>query len=122
MRPQTATRLAASLAFLGVALGAFGAHGLKGVLEANAAVGTWETAVLYHLVHAIAILALAQRDPVPAWPCRLMAVGVAIFSGSLYTLSVTGVKWLGAITPLGGVAFLAAWGLLAFKPSAASKP
>lgn len=116
MRRSTAIRAAAILGFLGVALGAFGAHGLKKILEANAAEGIWETAVLYHLAHAIAILALAQRDPVPAWPCRLMALGVAVFSGSLYILSITGMKWLGAVTPLGGVAFLLAWGLLAFKP------
>jgi len=122
MRRPTAIRTAAILGFLGVALGAFGAHGLKKTLEANAAVGTWETAVLYHLIHAVAILALAQRDPVPGWPCRLMAVGVGIFSGSLYILSVTGVKWLGAVTPLGGLAFLAAWGLLLLKPGAEPKP
>lgn len=101
---------AAVLGFLGVALGAFGAHALKDMLVANERLATWETAVFYHLVHAVAILA-TYGLPI-AWR-RLIGfcwiVGVIIFSGSLYVLCLTGIGWLGAITPLGGLALLAGW-------------
>lgn len=104
-------RTAAILGFLGVALGAFGAHGLDATLVANDRVDTWETAVLYHLVHAVALLAVAGRaSKVVAWAWTL---GIVIFAGSLYILSLTNLTWLGAITPLGGVAFLVGWAALA---------
>ncbi len=109
------TRLAAVLGFLAVALGAFGAHGLKPVLERHGTLATWDTAVLYHAVHAVALLALAARVRPPALTAWCFLAGIAVFSGSLYVLAVTGVRWLGAITPLGGVAFLAGWAALAWR-------
>lgn len=106
-------RLAAAFLFLGVALGAFGAHGLERLFAANGRRGTWETAALYHLVHGVALLALANRRPVPRGPWGLLAAGIVVFSGSLYLLAYTGATWLGAVTPLGGVCFLAGWAWLA---------
>jgi uncharacterized membrane protein YgdD (TMEM256/DUF423 family) len=111
-------RLGAFLAFLGVALGAFGAHALKARL-APEDLGTWHTAVLYHLIHALALFALGlyapARDPGMKGPGALFALGILLFSGSLYALALTGVKPLGAITPLGGMCFLAGWAWLALK-------
>ena len=107
------TTLAAILGFTGVALGAFGAHGLKDVLAANGTAAIWQTAVLYQLVHAVASLWAAERRPVVA---RLWAAGIVLFSGSLYALALTNIRWLGAITPVGGVLFLIGWALL-IKPA-----
>lgn len=98
--------LPAILGFTAVALGAFGAHGLKAVLTANDTAAIWQTAVLYHLVHAVASLWAAERSPRVGW---VWAAGVLIFSGSLYLLAVTNIRWLGAITPLGGLLLLAGW-------------
>jgi uncharacterized membrane protein YgdD (TMEM256/DUF423 family) len=118
-------RVAAALGFLAVALGAFGAHALKGSWEAGLTaaeaayrVGVWRTAELYHLVHAVALLALglAGMGAVRIWTWRCWLAGVSIFSGSLYLLCLTGMKWWGAVTPLGGVLLLAGWLLLALKP------
>jgi len=109
--------IGAWMAFAGVALGAFGTHGLRGkVSEANLEI--WRTGVQYHLVHAIALILVGvlMTDPQnkalknAGW---LFAVGIVIFGGSLYVLAVTDVKALGAITPLGGVCFLAGWALTA---------
>ena len=107
-----AVQVAAVLGFLGVALGAFGAHSLKDTLTAFNTTAIWQTAVLYQLVHAVAALWAAERNPLVVW---LWAAGVVIFSGSLYILAVTNIKWLGAITPIGGVLFLAGWLLLIIK-------
>ncbi|MDX2081653.1 MAG: DUF423 domain-containing protein [Terrimicrobiaceae bacterium] len=104
-----AISVAAILGFLGVALGAFGAHGLKNLLAANDTTAIWLTAVQYHLVHAVAALWAADRRPRVTW---IWAAGVAIFSGSLYLLAVTNIRWLGAITPIGGVLFLVGWAML----------
>ena len=93
-----------------VALGAFGAHGLRGRLDAYL-MGIYEKAVFYHFVHALGIL-LASRFPAVCW---LLLAGIAIFSGSLYMLALTGNRALGAITPIGGVCFIAAWVVLAFR-------
>jgi uncharacterized membrane protein YgdD (TMEM256/DUF423 family) len=93
-----------------VALGAFGAHGLRGRLDAYL-MGIYEKAVFYHFVHALGIL-LSSRFPVVCW---LLLAGIAIFSGSLYMLALTGNRGLGAITPIGGVCFIAAWVVLAFR-------
>lgn len=107
----------AVLAFLGVALGAFGAHALKTRLAADM-LTVYQTGVQYHLVHALGIVLigiLVQMLPATKWlPIAgwMMVAGVIIFSGSLYALSVTGVRILGAITPLGGIALLAAWVLV----------
>jgi len=101
---------AALLGAAGVALGAFGAHGLRARLDARA-LEIWETAVRYHLVHAVALLVLAL-SPVAAslrgagW---LFVAGIALFSGSLYALALGGPRLLGPLTPLGGVAFIAGW-------------
>jgi uncharacterized membrane protein YgdD (TMEM256/DUF423 family) len=109
---KIAVQIAAALGFLGVALGAFGAHKLKDLLTANNALAIWQTAVLYQLVHAVASLWAAERNPTVVW---LWAAGIAFFSGSLYVLAVTNIKWLGAITPIGGLFFLAGWAMLIFK-------
>ena len=108
-------RLAAMMGFLAVALGAFGAHGLKKILEQHEAVATWQTAVFYHFIHTVMLFLLAQRKPVASGPWLSFFVGIIIFSGSLYLLALTNMKWLGAITPLGGVSFLAGWLWLAFS-------
>lgn len=109
--------LAGLLGLLGVGLGAFGAHGLKGILESRGATGTWETAVLYHLVHTVALLALALGgDRAGLALGRVGAcwvAGVVLFSGSLYVLALGGPRFLGPVTPLGGLAFLAGWALVA---------
>jgi uncharacterized membrane protein YgdD (TMEM256/DUF423 family) len=102
---------------LAVALGAFGAHVLKKTL-APEMMAVYETAVNYHVVHALGLLAiglLALHLPDSGalrWAGILMTAGLLLFSGSLYALSLSGVRWLGAITPVGGAAFLAAWLLL----------
>jgi uncharacterized membrane protein YgdD (TMEM256/DUF423 family) len=113
---ESAIRFGAALGFIGVALGAFGAHGLKTLLEAKGTLAVWETAVLYQLVHAVALLALGALGRPAAWTARLWLAGVVVFSGSLYLLALTGVKWIGAITPVGGVALLAGWLVLVVKP------
>ena len=121
MNLQTALRISAIVGFLAVALGAFGAHGLHAVLEKNARLATWETAVLYHLTHAVVLLIIATLRPLRAAAFWLMLTGIAIFSGTLYVLALTNVKWLGAITPIGGVCLLAGWLALGFgKPDSKS--
>jgi uncharacterized membrane protein YgdD (TMEM256/DUF423 family) len=110
---QLATQIAGLLGFLGVALGAFGAHQLATLLAANQTLSIWQTAVLYHLVHAVAALWAVDRNPAVVW---IWAAGVLVFSGSLYLLAVTNIRWLGAITPVGGLLFLAGWLLVVFKP------
>lgn len=99
------------LGFTGVVLGAFGAHALKDPLAANGLASTWQTAVLYHLIHAVALLAF----PGSKGAGRCWIAGVLLFSGSLYALALGGPKFLGPITPLGGAAFLAGWALVAWK-------
>ena len=109
-------RIAAVIGFFGVALGAFGAHGLRETLEANGRVDVWHTAVFYHLVHAVVLVVLAIAPGEirsKAWVC--FAAGIAVFSGSLYTLALTNISVLGAITPIGGALFLVGWGILAVK-------
>jgi len=114
--PPLFFRIAAALCFLAVALGAFGAHGLKSVLQANGTVEIWEKAVLYHLAHAIALIALALHAGTNRGAFYLLLAGIIIFSGSLYLLAFTNVRWLGAVTPLGGVCFLAGWAWLLISP------
>ncbi|MEP6925435.1 MAG: DUF423 domain-containing protein [Pyrinomonadaceae bacterium] len=107
-------------AFVAVALGAFGAHGLKDRLSAEM-LTIFETAVRYQMYHAFALLAASwastrfsnssQLITISGW---LFIIGTVLFSGSLYTLSLTEIRWLGAITPLGGLAFLAGWLCLAW--------
>lgn len=115
MNQALVVRLAAILGFLGVGLGAFGAHGFDRILEANERVDTWETAVLYHLVHSVVLLALGlhgKPSKVAAWS---FLIGILLFSGSLYILCLTNLSKLGMITPLGGVAFLVGWAVLAIR-------
>jgi len=118
--------LAGVLGFLGVAAGAFGAHALKDRLAPDL-LAVFETGARYHLIHALALLAaawLADRydNRRPVWAGRLFVAGIVIFSGSLYALALTGTRWLGAITPLGGLCFLIGWLLLALAPRGASRP
>ncbi len=102
---------------LGVALGAFGAHGLRARLAADM-LATFETGVRYQVYHALALLAVAFAltrwpgsglPPAAGW---LFLAGTVLFSGSLYLLALTGARWWGAVTPFGGLAFIAAWGCL----------
>ena len=110
-----AIRIAAIMGFLAIALGAFGAHGLKAVLSQHGTTVIWEKAVLYHFIHTDMLIVLALRRPVPSGPWLSFLGGILIFSGSLYLLAVSNVKWLGAITPLGGLSFLAGWLWLAWS-------
>jgi uncharacterized membrane protein YgdD (TMEM256/DUF423 family) len=112
MTQSLAYRISALLGFLGVALGAFGAHGLKDVLVRNDTAAVWQTAVLYHLVHAVVMLGLASGTTWRRGAWLFLLVGVLVFSGSLYVMGVTNLRRLGMITPLGGVAFLVGWALL----------
>ncbi|MEQ1855286.1 MAG: DUF423 domain-containing protein [Longimicrobiales bacterium] len=106
------------LAALGVGLGAFAAHGLRSILN-EADLDTFEVGVRYQMYHAFALLAVAwaierwgsQTAVMAGWA---FVVGIVVFSGSLYMLVLTGPRWLGAITPIGGVAFLVGWLLLAW--------
>ena len=108
-------RIGAALCFLAVALGAFGAHSLKATLHAHDMVNVWEKAVLYHFLHALALLVLALHGIGSRAPAILFVAGIVLFSGSLYLLALTNVRWLGAITPLGGLCFLAGWAWLAIS-------
>ena len=116
---RTFFALGAVFAGLAVAAGAFGAHGLRGRLAPDM-LDVFETAARYEMYHAFALLAVAWA--VARWPASAagaagwcFVVGILVFSGSLYVLALTGVRWLGAITPLGGVAFLVGWALLAWS-------
>ena len=111
--------LAAISGFLAVALGAFGAHGLKDRLPADL-LAVWQTAVQYQFWHTLALFGVgillvqgfqARALTVSGW---LFIAGIALFSGSLYVLCLSGVRWLGAITPIGGTLWLLAWGCLAY--------
>ena len=109
-------QIAALLCFLAVGLGAFGAHWLKPTIEAHGMVDVWNKAVLYHFVHAVALLALALHGAANRGAWWLLLAGILLFSGSLYVMSLTNVRALGAITPLGGLCFLAGWGWLLLSP------
>ncbi len=111
--------LLGSLAMMfAVGLGAFGAHGLKDKLSADM-LAVYRTGVDYHFYHALGLLALGMiavhlpESDLVKWSGALMAAGIVLFSGSLYLLALTGTRWLGAITPVGGAAWIVAWALLA---------
>jgi uncharacterized membrane protein YgdD (TMEM256/DUF423 family) len=112
---KTAIIFAAIFGFLGVALGAFGAHALKDKFKEPKYAKNWETAVSYQFTHTFAIavtgilIAINGEAGVLTWALSLFVAGIVIFSGSLYVLSLTGIKKLGAITPIGGVCMLAGW-------------
>jgi uncharacterized membrane protein YgdD (TMEM256/DUF423 family) len=110
---------AAALA-LAVIFGAFGAHGLRDRLDASSR-DIYETAVIYHFFHALGLLIVSLMPKSgflsqgqASWICGLLAAGILLFSGSLYVLAITRIPWLGAITPLGGIAFIAGWLVLAW--------
>lgn len=115
MNGKQIIQTAAIFGVLAVGIGAFGAHGLKEILTETGRTETFETAVKYHFYHSLAIFLIGILALVkPTWKklntaALLMVIGILIFSGSLYFLSLTGIIWLGAITPLGGVAFIAGW-------------
>lgn len=115
---QLAVPAGAVYGFLGVACGAFGAHALKQKLSPDL-LAVWKTAVEYQLWHALALLLvglIAMQKPSAALGASAIcfALGVLVFSGSLYVLALSGVRWLGAITPIGGLLLLAGWALLAW--------
>lgn len=109
----------AILLALAVGLGAFGAHGLRGRID-DYSMSVYERAVFYHCVHALGMLIvslLARLGAVvesrASWVAGLLCAGIVLFSGSLYVLAITGIRGLGAVTPFGGLSFIAAWVLLA---------
>lgn len=107
------------MGFLSIALGAAGAHGqVHDRLVAMGTLANWETAVQYHLPHAVVLLLVtlfASAKPTMIWAWRMFCAGILLFSGSLYLLAYTGTKWLGAITPLGGLSFMTGWFLIAMS-------
>ena len=116
--------LAALNMMIAVGAGAFGAHGLKNVLSSDM-LAIWHTAVTYQVMHALGMLAIALLMPRLEQPLlgvagAVMLAGIVIFSGSLYALALSGVRILGAITPIGGVAFLVAWAMVAWAAYRAS--
>ena len=122
---RTFLLIGAVVGFIGVGLGAFGAHGLRARLSPES-LNVFETGVRYQMYHAFAILivaiALARFD---GWILRtagwLFTLGIVLFSGSLYALALTGTRAFGAITPIGGLAFLAGWALLAWTAIALAR-
>lgn len=120
--------LAAGLGFLAVALGAFGAHGLASRLadlpDGALRLDWWKTAAQYHLAHALALglaAGVLGEARLGRLACVAFALGILLFSGSLYTMTLTGVRWLGAVTPLGGLALLAGWLLLGWAALTTSR-
>jgi len=121
------TAVGAVFLALAVAMGAFGAHALKERLD-EYSLGVYEKAVFYHFIHALGILLTsllgrtgavsASGEARAAW---LLAIGILLFSGSLYALAISGTRILGAITPFGGVAFIAGWVLLAYEATRAAR-
>ncbi len=114
------TAVGAVLLALAVMSGAFGAHALRGRLDAYS-MGVYEKAVFYHFIHALGVLIVAVMARAgqlsagaAAWVCGLLLAGIVIFSGSLYALATTGNRMLGAITPVGGLSFIAGWLVLAW--------
>ena len=109
-------RVGAALCFAAVALGAFGAHALKATLQSSGMLDVWNKAVLYHFLHGVALVVLALYGARNRPTYFLLVAGIVLFSGSLYTMALTNVRWLGAITPLGGLCFLAGWAWLVLAP------
>lgn len=111
-------RIAAALCFIAVALGAFGAHALKATLQDSGMLDAWNKAVLYHFLHALALMAIALHGAGNRAASFLLLAGILLFSGSLYAMALIPPlrDALGAITPLGGLCFLAGWAWLVFAP------
>ena len=116
MSAVTLLRIAAALCLIAVALGAFGAHALKATLQSSGMLDAWNKAVLYHFLHAVALVALALHGAGNRAAYFLLAAGILLFSGSLYAMALTNIRWLGAITPIGGLCFLAGWAWLVISP------
>jgi len=120
MNAKRILQLAGLSGALAVGLGAFGAHSLEALLIQNGRLDTFQTAVNYHFYHTLALLGIGILATVkPDWKgiafsAWCMLIGVLIFSGSLYILSLSGITWLGAIAPLGGLAFILGWSSLAY--------
>ena len=123
MKGKQIIQLAAILGACAVGIGAFGAHGLQEILSQTGRTETFETGVKYHFYHSLAIFLIGVLALIkPEWhklsiAAILMTIGILIFSGSLYVLSLSGITWLGAITPIGGVAFIAGWILVVLAAS-----
>jgi hypothetical protein len=118
MKSRTLLLLAALFGASGVLLGAFGAHALKFILTQGGMIDVWDTAVRYQLIHAVGLIALSGiysnpewivSKPKLIWVVRLWSIGVVLFSTSLYLLAIGGPRWLGPITPLGGISLIAGW-------------
>jgi len=115
---KTILMTASVFLILAVGIGAFGAHGLKSHLS-EAMLQTYKTGVEYHFYHAlglllIGVLAISFPSELLKWSAIFMVAGIVLFSGSLYVLAISGIKWIGAITPVGGLGFIAGWVLLFF--------
>jgi len=108
-------KVAGVVGAMGVVLGAFGAHGLEGRVLDPHLLEVWDTAARYHLVHALALLAVAAHPAKPRVAGALFLAGIGFFCGSLYLMTLSGLTWLGAITPIGGVCFIAGWLVLGFS-------
>ena len=122
MTNERQVQVAALSGALAVGLGAFGAHGLEALLERNQTVDVWETAVFYHFIHTLVLLWLATQKSIGHGPRRCFTFGMLVFSGTLYVLAVSGIRWLGAITPIGGLALIVAWVWLAVQSTSVSLP
>jgi uncharacterized membrane protein YgdD (TMEM256/DUF423 family) len=120
MNARRILQLAGLSGALAVGLGAFGAHSLEALLIQNGRLDTFQTAVNYHFYHTLALFGIGILATLKAnwkgiaFSAWCMVLGILIFSGSLYVLSLTGITWLGAITPLGGLAFILGWSSIAF--------
>jgi uncharacterized membrane protein YgdD (TMEM256/DUF423 family) len=121
--------LAALTGAIGVAAGAFGAHALKEILASKNSLSTWNTAVLYNLIHAVALLGtglyLLEKPKPTSWLAKASAcwaIGVGLFSGSLYCLALGSPRWLGAITPVGGLFLILGWLLLIGESGKSARP
>jgi uncharacterized membrane protein YgdD (TMEM256/DUF423 family) len=120
MTSQTVLKITSVFGVLAVAIGAFGAHGFESILIENNRVETFETAVQYHFHHTIALLIVAvllqnKASKYLNWAAILFLLGILLFSGSLYILALSNFTVLGAITPLGGLCFIAAWAALYYS-------
>lgn len=126
MKATSIIQTAAIFGAIAVGIGAFGAHGLKEILTETDRTETFETAVKYHFYHSLALFLIGILAIIkPEWKklslaAILMILGIVIFSGSLYVLSLSGITWLGAITPFGGLAFIAGW-ILVFVAASTNK-
>ncbi len=127
MIPARWIGIGALLLMMAVLIGAFGAHGLRARLDGYP-LQVYEKAVFYHVTHAIGIILVGLMaasgvvsDSVMSKVCLILFLGIIFFSGSLYLLAITGIRWLGAVTPIGGSAFIVAWGYLTWITLVSSK-